>query len=539
MLAAGEVPGYLGPVAALVVAAAVIGYLTARARVVPIVGFLVAGVLLGPAQLGLVENSETVQAAADIGVILLLFTIGIEFSLERLAQVWTWIVVAGGLQLVLATGAGLLLTLALGGDWRDGVFTGFLISLSSTAIVLKLLEGRRETSTVRGRLSVAVLISQDLAVVGMVLVVPLLGSGAGEGESGWGSLVRAVVTAVGVVVAVLLVARRVMPPLLDVVARTCLPEVFLLAVVAVCFGTAYLTALAGVSVSLGAFLAGLVISESRASTHVLAEVLPLQIIFSAVFFVSVGMLLDLGFVLDNAVLVLGAAVVVLVAKALTAGAAAAAARVRARTAAATACCWRRSASSPSSCSRWAPPPGSPRWAAARTDRSWWSPRPCCSCWAARRWPRRRRGWTVRAAGGPCGSGRRGEVVDHDAPFRDHVVIIGWGPTALDLAETLRQRGVPVVLTTLNPDGAAEAEAAGLGWSAATRPRRRSSGQRCRRRGWSWWPRTATSRRSGDQRRPRAHVGADRHPAPGRGGRRPVGRGRSRPRRGPPASPRRS
>ena len=334
-----------------------IGYLTARARVVPI-GFLVAGVLLGPAQLGLVENSETVQAAADIGVILLLFTIGIEFSLERLAQVWTWIVVAGGLQLVLATGAGLLLTLALGGDWRDGVFTGFLISLSSTAIVLKLLEGRRETSTVRGRLSVAVLISQDLAVVGMVLVVPLLGSGAGEGESGWGS-VRAVVTAVGVVVAVLLVARRVMPPLLDVVARTCLPEVFLLAVVAVCFGTAYLTALAGVSVSLGAFLAGLVISESRASTHVLAEVL-LQIIFSAVFFVSVGMLLDLGFVLDNAVLVLGAAVVVLVAKALTAGAAAAAARVPARTAAATGLLLAQIGEFSSSCSRWAPPPGSPR-----------------------------------------------------------------------------------------------------------------------------------------------------------------------------------
>ena len=203
-------PGYLGPVAALVVAAAVIGYLTARARVVPIVGFLVAGVLLGPAQLGLVENSETVQAAADIGVILLLFTIGIEFSLRRLAQVWTWIVVAGGLQLVLATGAGLLLTLALGGDWRNGVFTGFLISLSSTAIVLKLLEGRRDVDragpAVGGRAH-----QQDLAVVGMVLVVPLLGSGAGEGESGWGSLVRAVVTAVGVIVAVLLVARRVMP----------------------------------------------------------------------------------------------------------------------------------------------------------------------------------------------------------------------------------------------------------------------------------------------------------------------------------------
>lgn len=462
VLAAGEVPGYLGPVAALVVAAAVIGYLTARARVVPIVGFLVAGVLLGPAQLGLVENSETVQAAADIGVILLLFTIGIEFSLERLAQVWTWIAVAGGLQLVLATGAGLLLTLALGGDWRDGVFTGFLISLSSTAIVLKLLGDRGETSTVRGRLSVAVLISQDLAVVGMVLVVPLLGPGGGEGGSGLGSLVRAVSTAVGVVVAVLLVARRVMPPLLDVVARTCLPEVFLLAVVAVCFGTAYLTALAGVSVSLGAFLAGLVVSESRASTHVLAEVLPLQIIFSAVFFVSVGMLLDLGFVLDNAVLVLGAAVVVLVAKAFTAGVAAAAARVPARTAAATGLLLAQvgefsfvlltvgTAAGLAPLSR--SENGSQLVVATTVLLMLGSP--ALAAAAAR---------VDRPDSGPAAAGpaAEGEVVDHDAPFRDHVVVIGWGPTALDLAETLRQRGVPVVMTTLNPDGAAEAEAAGL------------------------------------------------------------------------------
>ncbi len=457
VLAAGEVPGYLGPVAALVVAAAVIGYLTARVRVVPIVGFLVAGVLLGPAQLGLVENSETVQAAADIGVILLLFTIGIEFSIERLAQVWNWILVAGGLQLVLATGAGLLLTLALGGDWRDGVLTGFLISLSSTAIVLTLLRDRRETSTVRGRLSVAVLISQDLAVVGMVLVVPLLGPGAGEGDSGWGSLVRAVLTAVVVVAAVLLVARRVMPPLLDMVARTCVPEVFLLAVVAVCFGTAYLTALAGVSVSLGAFLAGLVVSESRASTHVLAEVLPLQIIFSAVFFVSVGMLLDLGFVLDNAVLVLGAAVILLVIKALTAGVAAAATRVPARTAAAAGLLLAQigefsfvllTVGTAAGLTPLGRSEDGTQLVVATTVLLMLGS-PALAAAAAR---------MDLPGGGPAAEA---EAVDPDAPFRDHVVIIGWGPTALDLAGTLRHRGVPVVLTTLNPDGAAEAEAAGI------------------------------------------------------------------------------
>ncbi|SFK51830.1 Kef-type potassium/proton antiporter, CPA2 family [Geodermatophilus ruber] len=471
-MAAGEVSGYLGPVAALVAAAAAIGYLTARARVVPIVGFLVAGVLLGPSQLGVIENSEMVRAAAEIGVILLLFTIGIEFSLERLARVWTWIAVAGGLQLLLATGAGLALTLALGGTWRDGVFTGFLISLSSTAIVLKLLGDRRETATTRGRLAVAVLIAQDLAVVGMVLIVPLLGSGA-EGGTGLGSLVRAILTAVAVVAAVLVVARRVMPPALDVVARICSPEVFLLTIVAVCLGTAYLTALAGVSVSLGAFLAGLVVSESGASTHVLSEVLPLQIIFSAVFFVSVGMLLDLGFVLDNVLLVLAAAAVVLVVKALTTAAAATAVRIPVRTAAATGLLLAQigefsfvlltvgTAAGLAPLGRGqdaaqvvvattvllmlATPVLAA--AAARVDRpGTGTPRDAVPAGGA-------------SPAGPDGGGEHA-VADHDS-LRDHVVIIGWGPTALDIAETLQHRGVPVLMTTLNPDGAAEAEAAGV------------------------------------------------------------------------------
>ncbi|TAL24221.1 MAG: hypothetical protein EPN99_03175, partial [Frankiales bacterium] len=461
VLAAGAAPDYLGPVAALVIAAAAIGYLTARVRVVPIVGFLAAGVLLGPAQLGLVEKSATVQAAADIGVILLLFTIGIEFSLDRLARVWTWIALAGGLQLALTTGAGLVLTLSLGGSWREGVFTGFLISLSSTAIVLKLLGDRRETSTQRGRLSVAVLIGQDLAVIGMVLVVPLLGPGGAEGARGVGYLLQAVLTAVGVVVAVLLVARRVMPPLLDVVARACVPEVFLLAVVAVCFGTAYLTALAGVSVSLGAFLAGLIVSESRASTHVLAEVLPLQIAFSAIFFVSVGMLLDLGVLLDNAGLVVGAAVVVLAVKAVTAAVAAAAVRVRARTAAATGLLLAQvgefsfvllTVGTAAGLSPLGRQDGSQLVAATTVLLMLASPALAA---AAARVDR-----PVSPSTAPGAAGEE-EVVDGHAAHRDHVVIVGSGPTALDLAETLRQRGVPVVMTTLDLDGAAVAEAAGL------------------------------------------------------------------------------
>lgn len=291
MLAAGEHTGFLGPVVALLVAAGIIGYLSVRLRVVPIVGFLLAGVLIGPHQLGLIDNTVTVDAAAEIGVMLLLFTIGVEFSLERLASIKRFVLLGGGVQVLVTTAITSAAVLAFISDWRTAVFTGFLVALSSTAIVLKVLSATGRTTRTVGQASMGTLIFQDLAVVGMVLLVPLLGAEPGEG--GLVRLLRALITAVLVLAVVLIVARKVMPPLLELVARTCSPEVFLLTVVAIGLGTAYLTSLAGVSVALGAFLAGVVVSESRHSSHALGEVLPLQIIFSAVFFVSIGMLLDL------------------------------------------------------------------------------------------------------------------------------------------------------------------------------------------------------------------------------------------------------
>ena len=317
----GGTPAFLPQLVAFLLAAAVIGYLSTRVRVVPIVGFLLAGVVIGPEQLGLVSDGEVVDAAAEIGVILLLFTIGIEFSLERLARIARLIVVGGGLQVVVTTGVVHGLALLLGATWQEAVFTGFLVSLSSTAIVLKLLAARGETGSPPGQVSLAFLIFQDLAVVLMVLLVPLLGAQGSDGGGPW-ALAQALGTAVGVVAVVLVAARRLLPPVLEVVARACSPEVFLLAVVALCFGTAYLTSLAGVSVALGAFLAGLVVSESRHSEHAFSEVLPLQILFSALFFLSVGMLLDVGFLLSNLPLVAVGVAVVVVVKALVATAAA-------------------------------------------------------------------------------------------------------------------------------------------------------------------------------------------------------------------------
>jgi CPA2 family monovalent cation:H+ antiporter-2 len=292
-------PHYLTEAVALVLAGAVIAYICFRLGLVPIVGFLIAGVVIGPNALGLIRDHELVDSAAEVGVILLLFTIGIEFSLEKLAKIKRLIFGGGTLQVVSASLGMTLLLWSVGVDWRTGLFSGFLVALSSTAIVLKLLADRTESNSTQGQVALGLLIFQDLAVIVMVLLVPMLsGSGASATGIGW-----ALGKAGAIIALVLVVARRIMPPVLELVARTCSPELFLLTVIAICFGTAYLTSLAGVSLSLGAFLGGLVVSESRFSEHALGEILPLQILFSATFFVSVGMLLDLEFLIANLPLV--------------------------------------------------------------------------------------------------------------------------------------------------------------------------------------------------------------------------------------------
>jgi CPA2 family monovalent cation:H+ antiporter-2 len=308
--AAGETPPYVAELALLLVVSAAVAFLFFRLGITPIVGFLAAGVLIGPSALGLVRDAALIDAAAEIGVILLLFTIGIEFSLDRLARIRRLVLVGGGAQVGVTTLATWLILIAFGIDARSALYTGFLVALSSTAIVMKLLSDRAETNTPSGQAGLGVLIFQDLAVVLMVLLVPILGGeGGGALEISW-----ALVRAVGIVLAVLLLAGRVMPKLLEAVARTCSQEIFLLTIIGICFGTAFLTSLAGVSLSLGAFLAGLLVSESRFGQQALSEILPLQILFSAAFFLSVGLLLDLSFLISNLPLVLGALLVVVVFK---------------------------------------------------------------------------------------------------------------------------------------------------------------------------------------------------------------------------------
>src|SRR5215470_19485199 len=171
---------FLSDAVALLLAGAGIAYVCFRLGLIPIVGFLVAGVVIGPHALGLVHDPAIVDAAAEVGVMFLLFTIGIEFSLGKLAEMEQAIFAGGGLQVVLATAGTMVLLALFGVDWRSGMFTGFLVALSSTAIVLKILADRNETSSMHGRLGLGILIFQDLAVVVMVLLVPMLGGTGGS-----------------------------------------------------------------------------------------------------------------------------------------------------------------------------------------------------------------------------------------------------------------------------------------------------------------------------------------------------------------------
>jgi len=282
-----------------------------RARLPMILGFLLTGALAGPHGLGLIRGVHEVEILAEIGVILLLFSIGIEFSLQSLIRIWRSVVLGGALQVSLTTGVIYLVAVSFGQPIREAVFVGLLVSLSSTAIVLKILQERAEIDTPHGRTSLGILIFQDLAIVPMMLFTPFLAMGGGD----WGGFILPLLgKGVGVVALVVLAARWVVPWLLFQVARTRSREIFLLTTLGLGLAAAWLTSLAGLSLALGAFLAGLVISESEYGAQALGELIPFKDLFVSFFFISIGMLLDISFVSGQPLVVVGTTVLVLAVK---------------------------------------------------------------------------------------------------------------------------------------------------------------------------------------------------------------------------------
>jgi len=291
-------------------------FLFLRIRVPSIIGFILTGVLAGPQGLGLIGAGAEVEYLSELGVVLLLFTIGIEFSLKNLLQVKRSVLLGGFLQ-VGTTLAATYAFFRIGGlAWNESIFIGFLVSLSSTAIVLKLLDERAEITSPHGRNTVAILIFQDLVVVPMMIVVPFLAGIQGGGTAEFVSILG---KGVSLIVIVYLSYKWIVPKLLYQIAKTRSRELFLLSIVMICLGVAWLTSELGLSLALGAFLAGLIISESEYSHEALGRILPFRDIFVSFFFISIGMLLDVSFLLENVGLILSLAIGVIVLKATTGG----------------------------------------------------------------------------------------------------------------------------------------------------------------------------------------------------------------------------
>src|SRR4051812_17614960 len=299
----GHVPllDELAIVAALAVFVTVV---LSRLKLPTVAGLLLAGALLGPFGLRLVSSVHAIEVLAEGGGVLLLFSIGLEFFLARLRDVLRQGGLGGALQVGLTTAVTTGIAMLLGQPFGRGLFYGFAFALSSTAIVLRALSERRELDAPHGKFIVGTLIFQDLCVVPMVLIVPLLGAGGHPGHAAV-SIGLALGKAAVVVVGTVLVARFVVPKILGWVDASRSREVFLLAILALCIGTAWLTSLIGLSLALGAFLGGMVVAETEYGHRALGDMLPLRDAFLSVFFVSLGMLFDVHVVSTQLMLVLG------------------------------------------------------------------------------------------------------------------------------------------------------------------------------------------------------------------------------------------
>lgn len=289
-------------------------FLLGRLKIPSLIGFIIAGALIGPHGFGIIGDIRNIEIFADIGIILLLFTVGIEFSIRNLLKMRRAVIYGGGSQTALSIMASTVAVYFFTGDLGKSVFAGFLIALSSTAIVLKILLERGEMDSPHGRMMVGILIFQDLCVVPFMLLTPVL-SGARIDIL----TVGVMMLKAGVIIAfVLLSAKWVVPKLLHQVVHTRGRELFTITIIFLCLGIALLTSKFGLSLALGAFLAGLVISESEYAYQATSEILPFKNSFLGIFFVSVGMLMDIGYIAENSLKIIAVVLVIFVIKALTA-----------------------------------------------------------------------------------------------------------------------------------------------------------------------------------------------------------------------------
>jgi CPA2 family monovalent cation:H+ antiporter-2 len=428
----------------------VVVYVLRPLKLPSLAGLLVAGAVIGPHGLSLIEAPERVEVLAEIGVVLLLFTIGLELSIGQLAAMWRAILGTGGTQVLLTIGVTTLCARAVGVELERAVFLGFLVSLSSTAVVLRLLGDHAELDAPHGRVALGILLLQDLCIVPLMLLTPVL---AGT-VSGFGGLVMSLGKAGLIVAGVLFAARRFVPAVLFRVVRTRSRELFLTFLVVLCLGTAWLTSLAGLSLALGAFLAGLAISESEYAHQALAEAIPFRDAFGSLFFLSIGMLMDVGFAASHPGLVAASVVGVLVVKSVTASVAGLVSRYPVRVAV-------RSGFALAQIGEFAfvlAQPGLDLGLIATQDYQLFLAASVLSLLLTPAMMR------LGAVLGPKLGSRSAPAGLSEFPsaqaLADHVIIVGYGVNGKNLARTLRATDVPYVVLELNPETVRRARAEG-------------------------------------------------------------------------------
>mgnify|MGYP000895459860 CR=1 FL=1 len=294
----------------------IVVYTFNKLKIPPIIGFIITGLLIGPNGFSLVSMEHEVEIFSEIGIILILFSVGLDFSVTRLLNMKRLILLGGFSQVILTILLIIPIELLLGFELNQSIFIGFLISLSSTAIILKLLINKGETDTPQGRIAIGILIFQDLVILPMFLVTPIL---AGKSDNITLSLIILVLKILGIFLFIFISIRFVMPKLIFNVAKTKVKELFLFIIILICLLSVFLAEISGISIALGAFIAGLIISETEYSHEALGFIEPLRDVFGSIFFVSIGMIFNISIFIDNFWVILAVSGLVIIIKALGTG----------------------------------------------------------------------------------------------------------------------------------------------------------------------------------------------------------------------------
>jgi monovalent cation:H+ antiporter-2, CPA2 family len=293
-----------------------VNFLFTKIRVPTLVGYLITGIVAGPFLLGIINGPHEIDIMAEIGVVILMFTIGMEFSLKHLLKIRRVVFLGGFIQLFMTALVTMVLARTYNMDWKGAIFIGFLTALSSTAVVLKILQDRSEVTSNYGRTVVGILIFQDIIIVPMMLFTPFL-----KGETAnFGMDLFALIIKAAVIIGFVYAGNKwIIPKLLHRIAMTRNQELFLMSILLICSSVALFTSELGITLAFGAFLAGLMVSESEYSDNAFSNLIPFRDTFTSFFFVSIGMLLDLHFVFQNIGLILLTVLLVIGVKFIIAG----------------------------------------------------------------------------------------------------------------------------------------------------------------------------------------------------------------------------